>query len=98
MGPNRRFYNRITGKSFVAAVDSANDAIIGKLDENSKTISAQNRISLEEFNKMLKDEILATDGNTAGFTFFGGKIPRKRQTTLKSIKLNLQSLIKSHIC
>jgi hypothetical protein len=56
IGPIRRFYNRETGRSFVAAVDSSNDVITAELDENGNPINAQNRIPREEYNEMLKQE------------------------------------------
>ena len=74
IGPIRRFYDRETGKSFVAAVDSSNDVITAELDENGKPVNAQNRIPREEYNKMLEDENMVADSNSAGFTMFGGKI------------------------
>jgi hypothetical protein len=79
IGPIRRFYNRESGKSFVAAVDSSNDVITAELDENGNPVNAQNRIPREEYNEILKDKKMEADSNTAGFTMFGGKIIKQEK-------------------
>jgi hypothetical protein len=49
------------------------------LDENENPINAGNRITKDEFNRMLDDLEMVADYNTANFTLFVGKIV-KRET------------------
>ena len=42
-------------------------------------LQAGNRISREEYNRILDDENMERDDNTVGFTMFGGEIIRRER-------------------
>jgi hypothetical protein len=65
---------RKTGKRYLAVTEPNGDVIYAELDENDNPINAGNRITKDEFNRMLDELEMVADYNTANFTLFVGKI------------------------
>jgi hypothetical protein len=79
IGPKRLFRNRKTGKRYLSVTEPNGDVNYAELDENDNPTNAGNRITKDEFNRMLDDLEMVADYNIANFTLFGGKIV-KRET------------------